>query len=217
MSKIYDRFAAHVTKVSVGTKNAHFSGGRLGCHGVSMTETMITLTIFSLIAGWGFLTYQNSMGNQQLQVASDQLITVLNTARAEAVRERSNVTICSRGQAQASPQCGEALNWDRGWVIFFDKSGNALFDGEDELILETESLADQLEITFNSAVVTYSPRGFIVSEPGTFVICDGRGDKYARAVRVMSTGSIFNASDSDKDTDFIPEDGRGVNVQCGTS
>ncbi len=197
--------------------------------GPKAVEWLTSVAVVGVLAMWGLPAYHNSVSNKQLNTARNELITVLNTARSEAVLKRTNVTVCPK-KSLHDRECAQQEDWSEGWLVFYDKEGSRKMNGESDLILNTEPLYGDLSINYLSthgapekqnpskgdllAAVTFNHRGFASKSAGSFSICDDRKDEYARGVVLASTGSIYLARDSDRDEDFIPEDSAGNNLRC---
>ncbi len=183
--------------------------------GISVVETLATLAVTGILASWAFPAYQNSVSNKQLNTVRNELITVLNTGRSEAVLKRTHVTVCPRA-GRGSMTCGTAQQWGEGWLLFLDEDNDrALNPSGSDLLLATEPIAAGVELHFPIDAVTFNRHGFAQGAAGTFVFCDRRRDEFLRGLILANMGSVRMAEDSSKDSDFIPEGGDGTNLTCG--
>lgn len=87
---------------------------------VAIVAVMLTIAIPSL--------REMTLGTGTLSRVND-LLGHLNTARAEAVKNATNVRITAAGGG-----------WNDGWVVATDRNMNGAIDGDDELLKEGSKL-----------------------------------------------------------------------------
>ena len=105
--------------------------------GPKSIEWMASVVVVAILATWGLPAYNNSVSNKQLNTARNELITILNTARSEAVLKRMAVTVCPKLQKNAV-QCDPNGNWNNGVLVFYDKKNDKKYGVDDTIILNSE-------------------------------------------------------------------------------
>lgn len=195
-------------------------------NGFTLIELMVTLAIFSVLVGLGVPSFLSAMKNSQLSSDYNKLVSSLYLARSEAVKRTVRVGVCARG---TDTSCG--ANWNQGWIVFLDRvQGSAgttgIINTGDEILRFTPPLDDQRTVTaagspwqtassasnsVSQSFVQYSPDGSSSLSGGTFVICDDRGEEYARSVDVVLTGDIRKGR---KKADNKVKDVNGVAIMC---
>ena len=63
----------------------------------------------------------------RLTAQTNDLVTVLNYARSEAIKRGVRVTLCSSNNGTS---CLGSTTWDTGWIAFIDTNGDGLVGGE---------------------------------------------------------------------------------------
>ena len=195
--------------------------------GPKSIEWMASVVVVAILATWGLPAYNNSVSNKQLNTARNELITILNTARSEAVLKRMAVTVCPKLQKNAV-QCDPNGNWNNGVLVFYDKKNDKKYGVDDTIILNSEPPYGDLHIYFHplkqlnqsqsdqlmDRTISFNKQGFASQSAGAFSVCDHRDEAFVRGVVLTSTGNVYFAKDTDRDEDFIPEDSEGHNLRC---
>jgi type IV fimbrial biogenesis protein FimT len=120
--------------------------------GFTLIEFAITLGIVAILVSMALPTFGAMLANSQVRSASTTLNAAFGTARAEALRTRTSVTICARiGNTCAT---GTATNaWNSGWLVFVDTNANGSVDTGERIIVESGVGASGLDITGNAQFV----------------------------------------------------------------
>ncbi|WP_207063346.1 GspH/FimT family pseudopilin [Motiliproteus sp. SC1-56] len=174
--------------------------------GFTLIELIVTVAIVAILAGIVAPGMTSFIRDNRMTSQINTLIGTVHLARAEAANRRSIVTLCASDNAA---NCNSS-NWEDGWIIFSDNTnnGNAIIDGDDELILAQEALEGgntlrQSGFNFGaSGRIHFNAVGFLyANDPtaGTLTLCDGRGETGAKAVILNIAGVSRLASDEDGD------------------
>jgi type IV fimbrial biogenesis protein FimT len=167
--------------------------------GFTMFEVVITLSIAAILMTLAMPAMRNFVQEQQDSSAASSVVSNLNYARSEAIKEDlptgpgNGVSMCASTGAGANPSCDTA-NWANGWIVL--SSANAV------PLQITGALAAGLTLdTFPpNAAIVFQPNGTApaaaVGANGRvmFVVCDLRGPAFAREVEVSVTGIIQAAA-----------------------
>lgn len=91
--------------------------------GVSLVEMMVGLAIVGILATLALPAMQNMIAESRVSAQADQLVAILNQARATAIKERRVVTVCPAADANTAAACsGSAGDWSTG-ILISDATG----------------------------------------------------------------------------------------------
>lgn len=165
--------------------------------GFTLVELLIVLAVGSIllaiaIPGYGFLVNTN-----RLATMTNELVSVLQLARSEAIKRGARVTVCKTSNTGAiTPACDATADWHEGWLVFVDGGNRGVLDSQDELIrIELDKLnGANISTTNFSNYVSYLPSGMSQGPNnlgnGTFEICL---EHMQRKVILSVTGRIRSA------------------------
>ena len=169
---------------------------RRHARGFSIYELMTVLAIIAITLGWAFPSFLEAMRVNRLASRTNEFITGINLARAEAVRRGNNVVICASTNRTS---CGG--NWDSGWIIWTDPDANAIIADVNNDIFRVVGTQDGLTATAATSMrsITFNSRGIAVGLPVTAANriisisptngCPA-GRDFVRNLRVTTTGQV---------------------------
>jgi type IV fimbrial biogenesis protein FimT len=154
--------------------------------GQTLTELLFTLAIVAGLLGWGIPNFRELNHDAARHRELNQFLQSVYLARSEAIKRNRVVSLCpSRdGQRCAAP----GARWHEGWIVFVndDRDSPAVRDAGEPLLRAYAAWPGGAILGNRS---TLSFRGFGQSGvTSTFVFCDPRGPRAARAVIVSQTG-----------------------------
>jgi type IV fimbrial biogenesis protein FimT len=154
--------------------------------GQTLSELLFTLAIVAGLLGWGIPNFRELNQNAARHRELNQFLQSVYLARGEAIKRNRVVSLCpSRdGQRCAAP----GARWHEGWIVFVndDRDSPAVRDAGERL-LRAYAAWPRGAILGNRSTLSF--RGFGQSGvTSTFVFCDPRGPRAARAVIVSQTG-----------------------------
>lgn len=109
--------------------------------GFSVIELMITVAVVAILVAVALPSFQQSMRSNRVSTASNELITSVNLARSEALRNPRGAVLCT---SQDGSACGG--EWDDGWIVWIDVDGDGSRDNEDRIVRQVAG-RDNLSIT----------------------------------------------------------------------
>lgn len=124
-----------------------YSCARPECErGFTMVELLTVLVIVGVLAAVAMPSFRAILINQRLAATTGDLVSALNIARAEAIK-----------QSQAVKVTPVNSDWDKGWKVTSESTTVALrtYEQLDSSIMRDTSLGDG----FSNAVI-YDPNGF---------------------------------------------------------
>ena len=156
--------------------------------GLTMIELVMTLLIAAVLVGLAAPSFINTIEENNLTAAANDMLAALNLARSTAITQREDVRIC---KSTNGTSCDNTLNWEQGWLVFIDKDP----PGADEVIRVFSALPEGYTLrqggNFNDWV-EFKPSGAARGSSGnseTFRLCRGTGTANSRSVVVTASGS----------------------------
>lgn len=97
--------------------------------GFTLYELMVTLMIMGVILAYGVPNLRQFQLNNRMVAANNDLLGAFSMARTEAIKRKTNVTLCATAEWDLNdPTCGvlndAAITWHEGWVVFVDTNGD---------------------------------------------------------------------------------------------
>lgn len=87
-------------------------------NGVTLIELMVTLAILAVLVGLAAPGMTDLIRDARLSSQTDALVSALNLARLEAVKQRRDVTFCPAATPDTASACSAvATDWAKGWLI----------------------------------------------------------------------------------------------------
>lgn len=150
--------------------------------GFTLIELLMTLVIAGIVMTLAVPAFTETIRSNRLTAQSNDLVTAINLARTEAVKRRSDVTVCpSTDQATCS-----GSNWHGGWLVLDDGSG--------DVIQVFPSMKGATTVSASTNAVRYSQRGFLQDgAPVTLRLCAETG-KTGRQINITGTGRPASVS-----------------------
>ena len=159
--------------------------------GQSLIETLSVLVIVAILCGLGATSFQHMQTKIQVHMAAEDMLSAVLTARTEALRRESRVTLCVAHAAPATKLCapaaaGAAANfqgsWQQGWLMFEDVNSNGIWDANELLLQQHPALSEKVWAQGNATVNRYisfgaSGRSLALNgafQAGTLSFCDAQ-------------------------------------------
>jgi type IV fimbrial biogenesis protein FimT len=154
--------------------------------GQTLTELVFTLAIVAGLLGWGVPNFRELNHDTARNRELNQFLQSVYLARGEAIKRNRVISLCpSRDGERCAPP---GTRWQDGWIVFVneDRDAPAVRD-PGEALLRAYAAWPGGAILGNRSTLSF--RGFGQSGvTSTFVFCDARGPRAARAVIVSQTG-----------------------------
>ena len=172
------------------------SRGRSG--GFTAIELLVVLALVAIFMVMALPSFDSTIKRYRVSAAASEIGSVLQFARAEAIRTRKNVTVGKTGTPDAGcADSGVATDWRCGLAVFADDNTTSI---------KTISAVDLKGLKVNSSAesIVYAPLGFVYQggeDSMIFVGPSADGDTpatspYASYVCFGAGGRINVVSDS---------------------
>jgi type IV fimbrial biogenesis protein FimT len=83
--------------------------------GFTLMELLVVISIVAILAGIGAPSFRNITTSYRIAGEVNGLLGDMQFARAEAIKEGQNVTICVSSDGLT---CANSTDWKSGWVVF---------------------------------------------------------------------------------------------------
>lgn len=156
--------------------------------GFTLIELLVTLSIAAILLTVAVPNFITFVQNNRLATQANDLVTMLNYTRSEAVKRNQRITVCSRA---TDTSCAGSTTWDSGLLVFVDINSDGVVDGGEDVLQVRQGLEGGNTLrTEGLNRVTYRSNGFSSGFMGTFRLCDTRGTASARAIVVSPQGRV---------------------------
>ena len=160
---------------------------RQGCaNGMGWLELLVTLAIAATLVALAAPSFREMTLNARRTEQVNGLLRALHGARSAAILRAEPVVLCkSRDGSQCST---DASPWSDGWIAFANRDHDSpprLDAGESVLMVQPPD--KHIDLRANRNAVIYWPVA-LAGTTASFVFCDERGARAARAIIVSQTG-----------------------------
>ncbi len=121
--------------------------------GFTMVEMLMTMAIAIILLTIGIPSFRYVTNSNRIAGELNGLLGDLQFARAEAIKEGSNVTVCVSSNGTS---CANSTAWQSGWIVFTN-STNTVWR-----VQSTFSSTDTFLASNNVSAVTFNRDGYAV-------------------------------------------------------
>lgn len=156
------------------------------------------LVIVVILISIGMPSYHYITLNNRLATESDALLGDLQYARAEAIREGQQVTICVSSNGSSCDTATSPASWQEGWIIFSNPNNVTTVDAADPLMRADKGFSgngDTFQPINNPTIyaINFSGNGFanlgVASMQITLRVASG-ASSYSRCLLISQAGMM---------------------------
>lgn len=161
--------------------------------GFTLIELMVAVLLLTIVMITAVPYMRSILQNNRVTAATNDLITVLNLARSEAIKRGVTITVCPAANSNYT-SCGN--NWSSDWIIFVDPDGNGAFaNNASEPLLRVQQMDASMVVSTTPAVsmASYSGQGFAAAGTANLVFSIAASNctaNHARTVSINAVGRI---------------------------
>jgi type IV fimbrial biogenesis protein FimT len=131
-----------------------FQAGHRNQSGFTLVELMVTVAVVAILAVVAAPSMSSMIDNGRITSQSEELVTSLQLARAEAVRRNTRVTLCPSADGST---CSASTDW-ASWIVH--GMDNTAATPVDDIIRNNTATA-KVQITGPAAGIAFKPSGRI--------------------------------------------------------
>lgn len=162
----------------------------------TVVELLAALAVAAILVSVAVPAFSTMTMNRRVTIQTNDFVSTLALARAEALKRVSRVTVCRSSTGSA---CAASGGWEQGWVVFADDDNDATLDNGEEVLMVRSTLEGSNTLRGSTNVTSYI--SYVASgvarltgggtQVGTFSLCDHRGaGEHARTIAVNATGRV---------------------------
>jgi len=167
-------------------------------NGYTLIELMITVAILSILYTVALPNFKSFLVGLKVDNEISSLYRILIVARNYAINSEQAITVCPLDD---NFQC--CKSWQNNIAVFLDANENKTLDINETLIAFKKAIPSKDKLLYSkiSYRIVYAPTGRLTSfgSNGTFRFCPDQHYNKARAIRVATSGRIYQSSDIDND------------------
>lgn len=161
--------------------------------GVTMIELLMTLAISAIIMGIAAPNFVETMRVNRARSASQQLTTLLNDARTEALKRNVPVLVCPSNDGAACIASPTAASWAGSLIACYDVDGNGACDASTAAAPNPIRVLDRanstVQVSGPAAVIRFNGLGAIASG-FTFSVSAGTRAEQSSTIALAASGSV---------------------------
>ncbi|WP_174874772.1 GspH/FimT family pseudopilin [Vogesella oryzae] len=166
-------------------------------HGFSLVEMLLTLALFTIVAGFSVLDLGRMIRVQRYHAVMKEVATHLALARAEARVRRLPVHACAANfknnldvqGCQSLAKMQAPYHWGEGVMVFYDKQGGRsdVYDSKELLTTAAIEPALNLQLTASQPMLTFNPDG-MMRHALVVLEFSARQDAWCQRLTIYKTG-----------------------------
>ena len=157
--------------------------------GFTLIELMVTIAVAAILITVAVPSMRTFVQNGRINTEVNDLLADINFARSEAIKRRTNVSICKSINGTTCTVGG--VDWENGRLIFVDPAANGAVDIGDTILRFRGALGGSDTTLFSTTdSIVFAPNGTYAGAGGTtfLIFCDGRGPSKGKSVTINTVG-----------------------------
>lgn len=158
--------------------------------GFTLIELMIAVALTALLMSMAVPAMDLFVSNARQTGAINDFVSSMHLARSTAITTNTRVTLCP----SANGVTCEAIDWDRGWIVFADLDSDQIVDLNETITSKSEGINNlSIESVEFANFLLYRPNGRVMNaaingSAGEFTVCDNRGAGHAKVMIIELSG-----------------------------
>ncbi len=168
--------------------------------GITLIELMVSVSISSIVSCIAIPNFNDFITQVRVDNEISALTRLLFITRNAAINNNSVVTLCPLDN---SSKCGS--DWQQPLSVFTDSNSNAIFEPlKGEHILKSKQpikQGDKLHYGLGRTNIMFAPTGHLSGwgKNGTFRYCPQNAKEHNRAIRIATSGRLYQSTDVNHD------------------
>jgi type IV fimbrial biogenesis protein FimT len=160
--------------------------------GFTMLELVMVISIAAILLVIGVPSFRYMATANRVSSEVNALISDLQFARAEAIKEGQTVVACASTDGST---CNNTNLWDNGWIVCSDPLNDGTCDNGQTVhrIQKPFTSTDSFTASGNTTSLTFNREGFAVALPGIVTIALHISPvvaSYTRCVAISAVGTL---------------------------
>lgn len=161
--------------------------------GFTLLELLITVAVMAVALGFGVPSYNRIMANSQMAAATNDLLVLVQNARAQAMRTRNRVVVCPSTNGNSC----SGSDWSQA-ISGVDTNRNDTIDGSEQILRRVELGPRIVASTLSDLPLIFLPDGTArmgeatddgISDPEAIMVCVDGNTAPGRVVNVGFSGA----------------------------
>lgn len=131
--------------------------------GFTLIELMTAILVLGVLLAMAIPSYREMSRSNRMTASTNDLVTALATARGEALRGSTPVSLCaSTDGSNCVTVATGTTDWSGGWIAFTDSNGTlGTIDSGDAPIQKWGALSGDAKINGSASFITYTRTGML--------------------------------------------------------
>lgn len=161
---------------------------RLHARGVTLIELMVALAVLGVLAAAAIPNFKSFLHNSRLNSEATKFYMDVESARSEAARRNTTVTICPMADGNA---CSD--DWTKPRVIFVDADGDGTRAAGEELVRNSDAPSAMVTVAVanlgaTSNAVRIRPAGNTSAPTASWKFCEKNSTLSGQTVSLTGSG-----------------------------
>lgn len=186
-------------------------------HGFTLLESLISITILSLLASLAAPSFIDTIHRTKAQSDISEFYHLLIYARTQAINTNKAIVVCG---SQNGNDCEKSRDWSNLKVLVFTDNNRDGQLNNDENLLKVQQAVDNGSQLYwrsfkNKSYLTWLPQGITDYQNGNFTYCPENLDSQnAHQLILNVAGRPYWGKDSNNDG--VRENRYGENLDCAS-
>ncbi len=155
--------------------------------GFTIVEMMIAIAIIAVIAALALPSLSQFFARNDLIGSTNELITGISQARAEAISRSSTVTLCPSSDGAG---CDNG-DWESGWIVFADNNANGALNAGEDIVADSSGAGTaSVDIAGFDAGLSFNGTGILSTAVGGNIVLSHPSLPISRQLTVSNLGQV---------------------------